>query len=175
MKNAMFMFVSLVTDRYIKVVKKKVYLDTTIPSYFYDDRQETAFLISATKSWFRNEAKQYDVFISDETLVEAQEGDHPYKRKILDFLSRCNTLPFDAILEDIVEEYIQNHLMPQKFGGDALHLAYASYYKIDFLLTWNCNHLANANKREHIRVINSRMGLFVPEITTPLELVNEEK
>jgi predicted nucleic acid-binding protein len=154
-------------------MKKEVYLDTTIPSYYYDDREETAFLIKATKSWFRNEEKLYEISISEETLVEAQEGKHPHKDRILDFLARWQILPFDEILEDIVQAYVKNHLMPQEIGGDALHLAYASYYKIDFLLTWNCNHLANANKREHIRVINSRMGLFVPEITTPLELVNE--
>ncbi len=58
--------------------------------------------------------------------------------------------------------------------GDALHLAYASFYKIDFLLTWNCNHLANANKRTHIRVINTRLNLVVPEIITPLELFSEK-
>jgi hypothetical protein len=64
--------------------------------------------------------------------------------------------------------------MPREHGGDALHLAYASHYKIDFLMTWNCHHLANANKKEHIRIINGRLGLYVPEITTPLELIKED-
>ena len=64
--------------------------------------------------------------------------------------------------------------MPAEYGGDALHLAYASYYKVDFLMTWNCDHLANANKRQHIRVINGRLGLHVPEIVTPMELVTEK-
>ena len=52
-------------------------------------------------------------------------------------------------------------------------MVYASFYKIDFLLTWNCNHLANANKRQHIRVINTRLNLLTPEIITPLELFSE--
>ena len=63
--------------------------------------------------------------------------------------------------------------MPKDEMGDALHLAYASFYKIDFLLTWNCNHLANANKKQHIRILNNRLNLFVPEIITPLELFTE--
>jgi len=63
--------------------------------------------------------------------------------------------------------------MPIDEQGDALHLAYASFYKIDFLLTWNCNHLANANKKQHIRIINARLNLFMPEIITPLELFTE--
>ncbi len=48
-----------------------------------------------------------------------------------------------------------------------------TFYKMDFLMTWNCNHLANANKRPHIRVINTRLGLYTPEIVTPLELFTE--
>jgi hypothetical protein len=64
--------------------------------------------------------------------------------------------------------------MPCALKGDALHLAYASFYKIDFLLTWNCNHLANANKRQYIRVINARLNLPTPEIVTPLELFSEK-
>ena len=64
--------------------------------------------------------------------------------------------------------------MPKIFQGDAIHLAYASFYKIDFLLTWNCNHLANANKRQHIKIINKQLDLWTPEIITPLELFREE-
>ena len=71
---------------------------------------------------------------------------------------------------DIASIYMKNFLMPKELIGDAMHLAYASYFKIDFLLTWNCTHLANANKKEHIRILNSRLNLFVPEIITPMEL-----
>ncbi|MGR3218700.1 MAG: type II toxin-antitoxin system VapC family toxin, partial [Candidatus Anammoxibacter sp.] len=59
------------------------------------------------------------------------------------------------------------------FEGDAVHLAFASYFKIDFLLTWNCNHLANANKKQHIRILNTKLNLNIPEIITPLELFPE--
>ena len=58
---------------------------------------------------------------------------------------------------------------------DALHLALASFHKCDFLLTWNCAHIANANKFEHIRIINARLGLFVPALVTPIELCAEDK
>ena len=53
----------------------------------------------------------------------------------------------------------------------ALHLALASYYKCEFLVTWNCQHLANANKFGHIRRVNAMLGLFVPALVTPLELL----
>lgn len=65
--------------------------------------------------------------------------------------------------------------MPQDPLGDALHLALASYHKCDFLLTWNCQHLANANKFNHIKRINTMLGLFIPILTTPLELLGGEE
>ena len=64
--------------------------------------------------------------------------------------------------------------MPKERLGDALHLALASYHKCDFLLTWNCRHIANANKFAHIRTINSRLGLFVPTLVTPMGLFEED-
>lgn len=55
-------------------------------------------------------------------------------------------------------------LMPKPPSADALHLALASVYRMDFLLTWNCRHLANANKTRHLRVLNHRIGLAVPQL-----------
>ncbi|MBT8419980.1 MAG: hypothetical protein KJO08_03870, partial [Gammaproteobacteria bacterium] len=78
-------------------------------------------------------------------------------------------------LDHIVEVYVANYVMPKSLTGDAAHLAYASYYNVKYLLTWNCNHLANANKRGHIQIINARLGLSTPEIVTPLQLFKEEK
>jgi len=74
---------------------------------------------------------------------------------------------------EIVATYTRPKLMPADPGGDALHLALASYHKCDFLVTWNCRHLANANKFGHIRRVNTMLGLFVPALVTPLELLGE--
>jgi len=84
-------------------------------------------------------------------------------------------LPFDRNVVDIAQVYLSNFLMPKQLKGDAIHLAYASYYKIDFLLTWNSNHLANANKRQHVRILNNKLNLPVPDIITPLELFTEQQ
>ena len=72
-----------------------------------------------------------------------------------------------------VEYYIKEKLMPAAVGGDATHLAFASFYRFEYLLTWNCVHLANGNKRRHLEVINGRLKLPVPQILTPLELFHE--
>jgi hypothetical protein len=83
-------------------------------------------------------------------------------------------MPMEPAILDIVEAYIANQVMPNDPVGDALHLALASYHKCDFLLTWNCKHLANANKFGHIRRVNNLLGLFVPTLVTPLELLGDE-
>ena len=77
------------------------------------------------------------------------------------------------LYKEEIEVYLAHFLMPKNDLGDALHLAIASYYKVDFLLTWNCKHIANANKRAHIRRINERLNLFTPALVTPYELTEE--
>jgi len=76
-------------------------------------------------------------------------------------------------IEQIVSIYVQHHLMPGKDLGDAYHLAIASYYEVDYLLTWNCRHLANVNKQEHIETVNKQIGLKVPRLITPDSLFSE--
>ena len=80
-------------------------------------------------------------------------------------------IPVDDEIREIVDVYIRHHLMPTDPLGDALHLALASFHKTDYLLTWNCEHLANANKFGHIRRVNALLDLPVPVIVTPLELM----
>ena len=80
----------------------------------------------------------------------------------------------EPAIAETVEAYIAHKVMPQDPGGDAMHLALASHYRCDFLVTWNCRHLANANKFDHVRRINGILGLFVPALITPLELLGEE-
>jgi len=156
-------------------MKKKVYLDSTIPSYLFDSRPKIKFFIAITKRWWQEESRKYRVVVSENTISELQRGNYPNKEKIVKFALKQTILPPSKEIIFISKAYVESTLMPKDLEGDAMHLAYASYYKIDFLLTWNCNHLANANKKNHIRFINTRLGLYIPEIITPLELFEEDK
>ncbi len=106
-------------------------------------------------------------------LDELNNGDYPKKEKCIALLDDLPLVAIEPEIAEIVETYIRHKLMPNDLGGDALHLAIASYYKCDILLTWNCSHLANTNKFNHIRRINTLQGLFVPVLTTPFELLGE--
>jgi predicted nucleic acid-binding protein len=154
-------------------MKKAIYLDSTVPSYLFDERESIKLHCDITSKWWEEESRNFDIFVSLETIVELNKGNYPKKIEILEFVNKLEKLEPNPEIRNIIKVYIQNTLMPKDEMGDALHLAYASFYKIDFLLTWNCNHLANANKKQHIRILNSRMNLFVPEIITPLELFTE--
>lgn len=155
-------------------MKEKVYLDSTVPSYYFDEREALKAFTEVTRKWWSEMSGYYDLYISDAVLQEVSSGNYPRKDEIIQLISAVPLLPLISDLEQVVEFYISNYVMPMSLVGDALHLAYASYFDIQYLLTWNCNHLANANKRKHIRVINARLGLSTPEIVTPLELFKEE-
>lgn len=155
--------------------RPRVYLDSTIPSYYFDERPEILNYVQDTRHWWDEESQDYDLWVSQITLRELARGNHPHKEKILSLVKSANVqvLPEDAKIQEITETYIQNKLMPANLEGDATHLAYASFFDFKYLLTWNCNHLANANKRRHIEVLNIRLGLPVPLIVTPQMLVKE--
>ena len=157
------------------MIKRSLYLDTTIPSYYYDQREELGirYRRKITKDWWTNEKDSFDLYISELVLVELQRGNYPQKEKVVRLVKDISILPIVPEIEVIVREYLKNYLMPKFDMGDAFHLAYSSFFKIDYLLTWNCNHLANVNKKEHIGVINRKLKLFVPEIITPLQLFKE--
>ena len=154
-------------------MKKTVYLDATIPSYLFDERESIREYITVTKRWWDEESRRFHVCVSEETIAGLSEGDYPRQHEILGFVAQLQVLPPDEQIVEIARVYLDSYLMPRVFRGDALHLAHAAFCKCDFLLTWNCNHLANANKRQHIRIINARLNLPMPEIVTPLELFTE--
>ncbi len=131
----------------------------------------------ARRDWTRKfwdiASEDYTLLSSPAVIEELEQGDFPNRQAVLDLVDTLTVLPIDEMIAPIVDVYIANMVMPRDPRGDALHLALASYHKCDFLLTWNCKHLANANKFGHIRDINGRLGLYVPLLVTPLELLGE--
>ena len=157
-------------------MKPLVYIETTIPSFYFEIRSEPEMVARKnwTREWWKSYRHLYRNATSEAVIAELEEGDFESKEKTLLLLADIPSLDVPDEIADIIDVYLDNHLMPRERLGDALHLALASFHKCDFLLTWNCRHIANANKYEHIRIINSRLGLFVPSLITPMELCSEE-
>jgi len=146
------------------MMKEKVYLDSTIFSFYCDGRAGQGSWIEATQRWWHEERPHYDCWTSQAVILEIQRDTYPTQEKVVHLASQVPLLEPLREVETVASYYVQNYLMPSDLLGDAIHLAYASYLGFDYLLTWNCNHLANANKRKHIRVLNGRLGISVPEI-----------
>lgn len=149
---------------------KKVYVETSVFSLYHDQRPRSAFRRKITQDWWRGERRWYDLFTSRFTVEEVSDPGYPEWRRVLAMVRRVPLLEVTHDIAGIVKVYVENQLMPAEDVGDAAHLAMASYHSVDYLLTWNCRHLANANKFEHIRRINRRLGLLTPELVTPEQL-----
>ena len=146
-------------------------METTIPSFFHETRNSPNIVARRdwTRQWWEGAFESHDLFTSAAVLDELASGPLEYQPAWLGLIAELPLLKIDSAVARVVEAYIQHRLMPAAPGGDALHLALASYHECDFLVTWNCRHLANANKFGHVRRVNTMLGLFVPAIVTPLE------
>lgn len=124
-----------------------------------------------TRRWWAEAHRRDRLFTSEAVLEELGRGEYRSKAECLALLTDMSVLQITPAVAEIVVAYVRHKLMPADPTGDALHLALASYHKCDFLVTWNCTHLANAKKFGHIRRVNTMLGLFVPALVTPLELL----
>jgi hypothetical protein len=155
--------------------KPRVYVETTIPSFYTTTRPGPATVARRlwTRRWWDLAHDRYALVTSNAVLDELREGDYPSREPALALVVDLPVLEVTPAIAEIVAAYVQHRLMPVDPAGDALHLALASYHKCEFLVTWNCQHLANANKFGHLRLVNGLLGLYVPVLATPLELLGE--
>ena len=154
-------------------MSQNVYVETSIFSFYHDRRQAPAVVAMRewTREWWDKHRRRYEVVTSTAVLAELDTGSLPHRDEALAMALGLPAISVTDDIAEVVEVYIQHRLMPKDPLGDALHLALASFHKVDYLLTWNCEHLANANKFAHIRRINTLLGLHVPSLVTPLELM----
>ena len=158
------------------MTRPRVYVETTIPSFYHEARTAPDIVARRdwTRQWWQEAAHLYELVTSPAVLDELAGGLPERGEMRLALVRDLPLLPVEPAIVEIVHAYVRYKLMPSDPGGDAMHLALASYHKCDFLVTWNCRHLANANKFGHIRRVNTMLGLFVPALVTPLELLGGE-
>jgi len=155
--------------------RPRAYVESTIPSFYYEVRSAAEVVARRqwTRRWWSTAAERYELVTSPAVLDELAGGSPDRSAERLELVRALPLLPVEPAIAEIVGAYVRHKVMPADPAGDALHLALASYHKCDFLVTWNCLHLANANKFGHIRRVNAMLGLFVPALVTPLELLGE--
>jgi hypothetical protein len=155
--------------------RPRAYIESTIPSLYHEVRTSAEIVARRqwTRRWWATAHERYELVTSPAVLDELAGGLPERGAERLELVRNLPLLPIEPAIAEIVRTYVRHKVMPSDPAGDAMHLALASYHRCDFLVTWNCVHLANANKFGHIRRVNAMLGLFVPAIVTPLELLGE--
>jgi hypothetical protein len=157
-------------------MKRKIYVETSVISYL-SARPSKTILGAAhqqlTLAWWESR-NQYELFVSESVLRECGAGDPEAAEKRL---AMVNNVPLLMITEqalDIAESLVRQGIIPLKSAEDALHIAVATVNSVDYLLTWNCRHIANPEIQRNIAAYLEQIGLFLPFICTPEELLGEE-
>ena len=104
-------------------------------------------------------------------MDEASQGDAAAAAARVEALKECRVLGYPPEAEELTRALLASRLMPAKAAGDAAHIAVSAVHAMDFLLTWNCRHIANAAIVEKLRAICIREGYGAPVICTPYELM----
>lgn len=148
----------------------KVYLETSFFSVCVSTRSSDKVRgwRSSSNKWWQNIARYHDLFVSREVVEELSAPDFANRNAALAMLAGVQLLEISAQVADFAELMVREKVMPApSVAGDAIHVAAASVYGMDYILTWNVKHLANPNKRRHFAVICTRLRLIPPMIVTP--------
>lgn len=155
-------------------MKRKVYLESTVPSYLVA-LPSRDLLIAAhqqvTSEWWRTQRTGFDLYVSQYVLDEVARGDMDVARKRLEVVRGIPLLDITEEAIDLAAGLVASKIIPKKVGTDALHIALAAVHSMDFLLTWNCKHIANAAIVRTVEKVCQDRGFQCPVICTPEELM----
>lgn len=157
-------------------MKEKVYIETSFISFLTAQPSSDIHQMSRqieSQQWWDNDRERFDLFTSDAVVREASKGDKLASEKrltILETLTALQVTPESIVLS---QNLIRHQLLPEKASEDALHIALCAAHGMDFLLTWNCKHLANAVICRNVYHYLSLQGYQPPVICTPAELMEK--
>ena len=155
-------------------MKPKVYIETSIPSYLaarISNDLRVAANQNTTIEWWETRRPDFELFISEFVIVEASLGNAESAQKRLEIIGNIPKLSVNESVRVLAKALISNGPIPANAEVDAYHIAVAAVNGIEYLLTWNCTHIANAIMRPKIEEVCRRQGFEPPIICTPLELM----
>lgn len=155
-------------------MKPTVYIETSVISYL-TAKPSRDLIIAAhqqiTIDWWETALTKFDAFVSPVILEEVSRGDSEASRLRLETISSFPVLEINPDVFNLAELYFSRLDIPDKARADAYHIALASWHGLDYLVSWNCTHIANGRVRMMIEEINSAQGIRTPVICTPEELM----
>ena len=155
-----------------------LYIETSIVSYLRQ-RPSPQVVIAArqllTHQWWNDERSKYELVTSQYVIDEASAGDPTLAAERLESLDGIPLLPLDVDIAQVADEIMARAILPPKARTDALHIAMVAHHRIQYLLTWNCRHIANATILPRIHQLLNDLSIPIPIICTPEEMVNDDQ
>ena len=157
-------------------MKPKLYIETSIVSYL-TARPSRDVVINANQQlaqeWWENR-QIFDLFVSQLVIDEAGKGDAAFAQKRLELIQDIPLIDFNDKARDLAKEILRQNVLPPKATLDAFHIATTAVHEMDFLLTLNCKHIANAFIFRRIEKICAAFGYEPPIVCTPQEILEKE-
>ncbi len=157
---------------------ESVYIETTVLSYLVALPAKDVVIAGhqkTTQDWWTHRREAFDCYISQVVIDEISAGDPSEVRKRLAVADSLDSLAVTEDAEHLTESIITSDILPPKAIRDAAHIAVATVHKVEFLLTWNCKHLANAQIAKRVANLCRSAGYEMPIICTPEELLEEPR
>jgi len=155
---------------------ESVYLETTFISYLVA-RPSRDLLVAAhqqaTQDWWAHRRTEFECYVSQVVIDEASVGDPTEVQKRMAVIDDLAVLEVTEDAESLTRAILSSGVIPLRAVRDAAHIAVATIHNIDYLLTWNCTHLANAQIMRRISSVCERLGQRMPVICTPEGLMGE--
>ena len=155
-------------------MKPRVYVETSVISYL-TARPSRDLVMAAhqevTREWWQNQRGAFELFYSEAVRNEAAMGNDQAAALRLQALADLSLLEIPTLAFDLANALVQATALPTKAQVDALHIAIAAYESMDFVLTWNFKHIANAQSASKVRAVCESFGLRCPVLCSPLELL----
>lgn len=149
--------------------KIKVYLDTSVISALFDERNPERK--SLTEDFF-NQIEDFEPYVSEITIAEIERTlEIDLKRKMKESILQFSILSLTDDIEWLTKEYVHYGAVPANYAEDAYHIAIAAINEIDFLLSWNFKHIVRRRTRDVVKMVNTLNRLSQIEIMTPSELL----
>lgn len=155
---------------------ESIYIDTSIAGYLTARTSNNLIIMAnmeVTREWWETRRGNFDIYISEVVLDEAALGDTEIAAKRLEILSDFPLLVLNDTVESLASQFLGKSNLPPKAANDALHIAIATVYGLDYLLTWNCKHIANGQIQKKLSQISIECGYALPTICTPYELMGD--
>ncbi|MCE2719279.1 MAG: type II toxin-antitoxin system VapC family toxin [Dolichospermum sp.] len=155
-------------------MSETVYIETSILGYL-TARPSRDIIVAAnieiTREWWNTRRSDFQLYSSQAVLKETTQGDAKIASQRLEIFSNLSLLNLNQSVLDLAEQFLGRSNLPAKADIDAVHIAVATVHGIDYLLTWNCKHIANAQIQRKLAEISIDFGYELPILCTPYELL----